>query len=118
MSSFLLYPFILFTNFITKNLHKNKGEEARFSKMEFRAIADSVIEEGVIENEESRILQNLMKFQSIQVKSIMTPQIVIEAEEESTPIDQWYEHHQDTPFSRIPIYTEELQPGKRFCAKG
>ncbi len=112
-----LYPFILLTNVITKSLYKNRGEEARFSRLEFRAITDSVIEDGIIENEESRILQNLMQFQSIHVKNIMTPQIVIEAADEDTSIDQWYEQHQDTPFSRIPIYKEELNHVTGFVLK-
>ncbi len=72
-----LYPFIIFTNFITRRLRQGKSGKSSISEPEFRAITDSVIENGVIEDEESRILQNLMKFQSILVKSIMTPQIVI-----------------------------------------
>ena len=82
-----LYPFILFTNFITRRLRKDKTDEVRISKTEFKAITDSVIEDGVMEDEASLILQNLMKFQSILVKSIMTPQVVIEAAEEDTPIE-------------------------------
>lgn len=112
-----LYPFIFLTNFITRLLRRDQEGVTRISKSEFRAITDSVIEEGVIETEESRILQNLMKFQSIQVKSIMTPQIVIEAADEETPIDEWYNQHSDTPFSRIPIYKEELNAITGFVLK-
>ena len=43
-----LYPFIYLTNFITRLLRKNVEEGARISKSEFRAITDSVIEEGVM----------------------------------------------------------------------
>ena len=58
-----------------------------------------------------------MKFQSILVKSIMTPQIVIKAAEESTTIVQFYEKNQDVPFSRIPIYQKELNQFSGFVLK-
>lgn len=112
-----LYPFILFTNFITRRLRKDETSEVRFSKTEFAAITDSVIEDGVMENEASLILQNLMKFQSILVKSIMTPQVVIEAAEENTPIEAFYETRQDIPFSRIPIYKKDLNQFTGFVLK-
>jgi len=112
-----LYPFILFTNFITRRLKKDKTGEVRISKTEFKAITDSVIEDKVIEDEASQILQNLMKFQSILVKSIMTPQIVIEAAEENTLIEVFYENNQDIPFSRIPIFQKELNQFTGFVLK-
>ena len=112
-----LYPFILLTNFITRSLRHGKSGKSSISEPEFRAITDSVIKNGVIEDEESRILQNLMKFKDILVKSIMTPQIVIKAAEESTSIEQFYEKNQDMPFSRIPIYQKELNQFSGFVLK-
>ncbi len=112
-----LYPFIIFTNFITRRLRRGKSGKSSISEPEFRAITDSVIEGGIMEDEESRILQNLMKFQSILVKNIMTPQIVIKAAEESTTIDTFYEENQDISFSRIPIYQKELNQFSGFVLK-
>lgn len=112
-----LYPFIIFTNFITRRLRGERSGKSSISEPEFRAITDSVIEDGVIEDEESRILQNLMKFQSILVKSIMTPQIVIKAAEESTSIGAFYENNQEIPFSRIPVYHKELNQFSGFVLK-
>ncbi len=112
-----LYPFIILTNFITRRLRREKSGKSAISELEFRAITDSVIEDGVIEDEESRILQNLMKFQSILVKSIMTPQIVIKAAEESTSIGAFYENNQEIPFSRIPVYHKELNQFTGFVLK-
>lgn len=112
-----LYPFILFTNFITRRLRHGKSGKSSISEPEFRAITDSVIKDGVIEDEESRILQNLMKFQSILVKSIMTPQIVIHAAEENIAIEVFYEKNQNNSFSRIPIYHNELNQFSGFVLK-
>ena len=112
-----LYPFIILTNFITRRLRKGRSGKSSISEPEFRAITDSVIEEGVMEDEESRILQNLMKFKHILVKSIMTPQIVIIAAEESTTIELFYEENQDLGFSRIPIFKQELNQFSGFVLK-
>ena len=112
-----LYPFIILTNFITRSMKRNTVGDPRISKSEFQAITDSVIEDRVIEEEESQILQNLMRFQSIQVKSIMTPQVVIVAEEENTSIGEFYKKHEDIPFSRIPIYQKEMNQITGFVLK-
>jgi len=112
-----LYPFIILTNSITRLLRKGRSGKSVISEPEFRAITDTVIEGGIMEDEESRILQNLMKFQSILVKNIMTPQIVIKAEEENTTIEAFYEDNQDIPFSRIPVYQKELNQFSGFVLK-
>ena len=70
-----------------------------------------------MDDEESRILQNLMKFKDILVKNIMTPQIVIVSAEESTTIEQFWEENQDLGFSRIPVYKEELNQFTGFALK-
>jgi len=112
-----LYPFIILTNFITKKLRKDQSAHPIISKTEFRALTDSVIEEGIIDEEESQLLENLMKFRHIKVKSIMTPQVVMVAAEESTPIEKFYESHEGIPFSRIPIYQKELNDFTGFVLK-
>ncbi|MEA3463289.1 MAG: CNNM domain-containing protein [Bacteroidota bacterium] len=112
-----LYPFIILTNFVTRRLRKGRSGKSGISEPEFWAITDSVIEDGVMDDEESRILQNLMKFKHIMVKSIMTPQIVIQAAEEETSIDVFYEENQDLPFSRIPLYQQELNQFSGFVLK-
>ena len=112
-----LYPFIILTNFITRRLRHGKGDRIGISETEFRAITDSVIEEGVMEDEESRILENLMKFKNILVESIMTPQIVIQAADESISIQEFYELNRDTRFSRIPVYKDSLNHFTGFVLK-
>jgi CBS domain containing-hemolysin-like protein len=112
-----LYPFIILTNFITRRMRIGKNVKTGISATEFRAITDSVIEEGVMEDEESRILQNLMKFKNILVKSIMTPQVVIQSAEENTSIQDFYEAMLNPHFSRIPVYQGDLNQFTGFVLK-
>jgi len=112
-----LYPFIILTNFITKKLRRDESLNPLISRTEFRALTDSVIEEGVIDEEESQLLRNLMKFRHIKVRDIMTPQVVIVAAEENTPISDFYESNEEINFSRIPVYREELNNFTGFVLK-
>ncbi len=112
-----LYPFILLTNSVTRLLRKGRSGKSAISEPEFRAITDTVIENRVMDAEESRILENLMQFQNILVKNIMTPQVVIHAADESTSIEQFYEKNQESPFSRIPLYQKELNEFTGFVLR-
>jgi len=112
-----LYPFILLTNFITRSMRAGKNYKTGISATEFRAITDSVIQEDILEDEESRILKNLMIFKDILVKSIMTPQIVIQAADESVSIQEFYDSNPEMPFSRIPVFQGELNNFTGFVLK-
>lgn len=112
-----LYPFIVLTNFITRRMRVGKNYKTGISATEFRAITDSVIMEDILEDEESRILQNLMKFKDILVENIMTPQIVVQAEDESVSIQEFYDKNPEMPFSRIPVYQGELNHFTGFVLK-
>ncbi|MDF1574194.1 MAG: CNNM domain-containing protein [Bacteroidales bacterium] len=112
-----LYPFIILTNSVTRLFRKGRSGKSPISEPEFRAITDTVIENRVMDDEESRILQNLMRFQSILVKNIMTPQVVIHAADENTSMEQFYEKNQPGIFSRIPLYHKELNQFSGFVLR-
>ncbi|MGM0496452.1 MAG: CNNM domain-containing protein [Bacteroidota bacterium] len=102
-----LYPFIILSKFITKILNKNK-EDNILSRAEFQAMAEIGVQEGIFEKEESRILMNLMKFNYIVVKSIMTPRTVVVAASEDSTIDDFFEASERIRVSRIPIYKDNI----------
>ncbi|MFW5944228.1 MAG: CNNM domain-containing protein [Bacteroidota bacterium] len=102
-----LYPFIVLSKFITKILNKQK-DSAILSRAEFQAMAEIGVQEGIFRKEESQILMNLMKFNNIVVKSIMTPRTVVVSSPEETTIKDFFEKHQKIRVSRIPIYRENI----------
>jgi CBS domain containing-hemolysin-like protein len=111
-----LYPFIILTQFITRKLKRNQPSDT-VSRLEFKAITDTVIKEGVMSEEESHLLSNLIKFNKITTKSIMTPRVVIVAAEEETPVAEFYESNKDLFFSRIPVYSKELYQTTGFVLR-
>jgi CBS domain containing-hemolysin-like protein len=102
-----LYPFIILSKFITRILNKNKGS-AVLSRAEFQAMAEIGVQEGIFKKEESQILMNLMKFNNIVVKSIMTPRTVVLSASEDDTIKDFFETRDKVRVSRIPIYNENI----------
>ncbi|MDB4285926.1 CNNM domain-containing protein [bacterium] len=75
------------------------------TRNEFSVMAEEGVKQGVFEESESRIIQNLIRFQEIRVQDIMTPRTVINAAQEDQDIREFYENMlKDSHFSRIPTY--------------
>jgi len=102
-----LFPLIWLSKLITKVLNKNKNQSV-LSRSEFQAMTELGIEEGIFLESESKILKNLMRFNSIQTKSIMTPRTVMVAAEENTSVEAFYRSSERIRFSRLPIYQQEM----------
>ena len=103
---FILYPLVIVCEWITGLL--KKGNDSVLSREEITAMAELGEQSGAIAKNESKIIGNLLGFDEIKVKDIMTPRIVVYAAEESDSIDSYYSEHDEIRFSRIPLYDEEI----------
>ncbi len=74
------------------------------SRSDFLAMAEIGAKKGVFEQKESEIISNLIRFNSVRARDIMTPRTVVKAAPEDMTVKQYYEANQDLRFSRIPIY--------------
>ena len=101
-----MWPFVKLSQAITRLISSGEDQEASVSREEFTAMAELGEEEGVFEEEESRILKNLFRFSSLRVRDIMTPRTVVQALHEERPIGAIIEEHDEFRFSRIPVYAE------------
>ena len=99
----LLFPLVWLGQWITKLLKKDKNKSV-LSRADFQAMTDLGHREGVFDKSESKIIRNLLRFNSIVVKNIMTPRTVMVAAEESLTISEFYEEFKPLRFSRVPIY--------------
>jgi len=99
----ILYPFVVLSMMITRWL--SQGENGpTFSREEFSAMADRGLEEGIFEQEESDILKNLVRFNSLRVKDIMTPRIVVVGFSEDKTVADVFNKFDELRFSRLPLY--------------
>ena len=103
----ILYPFVWLSQQITK-LFNIRNRKNILSRSDLSTLADLAVKEGVMRHGESRIIKNVARFNQLRVKDIMTPRTVLFAAPESMTIDNFYNHHLDTKFSRIPVYKKDI----------
>ncbi|MBO6574281.1 MAG: HlyC/CorC family transporter [Rhodothermales bacterium] len=75
---------------------------------EFPALADVGVAEGVLHEEESRIMRSLLKFGELTVADVMTPRTVVFAVEAGKSASEIVDEHPNLIFSRIPVYEGEV----------
>lgn len=101
----VIYPLVWMCQLVTKSLRK-ETDKSIFSRSDFVALAEIGSEQGVLDESESIILQNLMRFKAIKVKDIMTPRVVLEMAPTDIIIDDLYRSKNRPTFSRIPVYEQ------------
>jgi len=91
-----------------ENNHVAAGPEEEASEEEIQAYLGVGEEEGIIEEEESRLIQSALEFGDRLVREIMTPRTEIVAIEETATIAELKDLIVSSKFSRIPVYREQL----------
>ena len=99
----IMYPFTVFSAFITRNIVK-KDKEENFSREEISALANLGAKEGVFEESENRILQNLLRLRNIRVDDVMTPRTVLVTCQQDETVGKFLSDKRILHFSRIPVY--------------
>jgi CBS domain containing-hemolysin-like protein len=112
----ILYPLIVISEKLTR-LIAHHGSGPIFSRAEFIAMARVGYQAGQIDEDESRIIKNLFRFESLKTDDIMTPRTVIQALCEETTVDEAMNAHADTPFSRLPLYKKNMDDITGFVLK-
>ena len=112
----ILYPFVLLSKALTRGLSQPTALKG-FSREEFAAMADLGAKEGQLAAKESKILKNLFRLRSFSVEDVMTPRTVVFILQENMTIGTFFEHHHQTPFSRIPVYNSDRDDITGFVLK-
>ena len=103
----LLAPLVFISQIVTRLLKKDK-ETSILNRADFMAMADLGEQEGVLDAGESSIMRNLMDFESILSRNIMTPRTVVEAASEESTVRELYDRLPHLRFSRIPVFDGSL----------
>ncbi|UCS94890.1 hemolysin family protein [Echinicola marina] len=103
---FGLYPLVKASELLTR-VFKSE-EQHTMSREELSAMASIATKEGVFQEGESKIIQNLIRFRSILVSSVMTPRTVTVAMEENETVKDFYAMPDSKRFSRFPIYSKTI----------
>jgi CBS domain containing-hemolysin-like protein len=112
----VLYPIVWVSERLTMQIARGKIMHV-FSREEFVAMARVGEHTGHIEKNESRIIRNLLRFDSVKIPDIMTPRTVISALPEDMSITEALKHISQTPFSRLPLYMRDIDDITGFVLK-
>ena len=115
----LKYTGILWLLQLTTKLIGGKGHHGSvLSREDFHVMADMAHEEGVFEENESKIIKNLLTFKEVFAKDVMTPRTVMKAEDENTTVAEFFKKNMNLRFSRIPIFSDSPDNIKGLVLKG
>ena len=104
---FILYPIVVMVQWLSKLISRKDEEETVVSREEVAAMADMGEDEGVIDEDENKIIQNVIKLNDIKAYDVMTPRVVAATAPEKMTLKQFYRTDEYSHFSRIPVYAEE-----------
>lgn len=109
----LLWVLQLFTKLVGGKAHKGSV----FSREDFTVMTEVAQEEGVFEKSESTIIKNLLRFDKVLVKDVMTPRAVMKIASEKTTIGEFFKANPKMNFSRIPVHGDKIDSIDGFVLK-
>lgn len=112
----ILFPIIWVTEKISRMLTKGK-QESVFNRHEFLALANAGESSGQMSELETRIIRNSLALGVINVEDIVTPRSVITAFDQNMTVGDVFAKHPKLPFSRFPIFDEDLDSATGFVLK-
>jgi len=101
----ITFPLVIMTGYITKFFSRNTNK-LTVSREEISAMANIGAEEGIFEEEENKIIQNLIKLKTVKVSEIMTPRVVVTVADENMSLEEFLIKKEFLHYSRIPIYSK------------
>ena len=101
---FISFPLVWVLEHMQRMI-SSRSTQVSVSREDISAMVSVATEEEVIEKEEKKMIQNLLKLDELTAHEIMTPSAVVEMAEGSMTIKEFYDS--DLSHSRIPVYDEE-----------
>ena len=111
-----MWPLVKLAQGLTRLLARGK-EKVLVSREEFTALAELGAQEGVFDEDESRIMRNLFRFGQIRTRDIMTPRTVVFALPQAQTVGETLAAHPELRFSRIPVYDKDRDDITGFILK-
>ena len=102
---FIMFPLVWILERLTR-LISSKSTQVSVSREDISAMVSVATEEDVIEKDEKKMIQNLLKLDEITAHEIMTPSTVVEMAEGGMTVREFYDSA-DLTHSRILVYDED-----------
>ncbi len=85
-----------------------KGEEISVTEDEIITVVEEAAEDGEIDEQESELIKNVIKFSDLDVNDILTPRVDVAAVDISWDREKIAQVFADTEFSRLPVYEDSI----------
>lgn len=102
----LTFIFNIWQKFILRLMHAE--EEASVTEDEIITVVEEAAGSGEIDEQESELIKNVIKFSDLDVNDILTPRVDVAAVEISWDRERIAEIFAETEFSRLPVYEGSL----------
>ena len=105
----MTYPIILLTLFVTKRINKD-DDGMSLTKAELIQSTLMSEDEGVLDEKESDVIENILKLDSIKIEEILTPRTVIFGLDGNRSIKDIVENESAIfKFSRVPVFNDSIE---------
>ena len=109
----ILYPLVFIVMLLINLLRKiwgkdNSDDEPTVTEEDLSSIIETVEEEGVIDENQSELLQSTLEFPDTTVEEIMTPRIDMISIDIDDADEAIAEIIEESHFSRIPVYEDSI----------
>lgn len=106
----LMFPIVWCVEKLTRWITPaSSEEETSVSREEVSAMANVGEEEGVFDEDENKIIQNIIKLDDIKAYDVMTPRVVVASAPEEMTLRDFYKVDKYDHFSRIPVYADSQE---------
>jgi CBS domain containing-hemolysin-like protein len=106
----ITYPIILTTLAVTNKISNGKTDSHSLTKEELLESMYMSEDEGIIDEQESDVIENILNLDNIKVSEVLTPRSVVFALDESMSVQDVIKTQPAIfKFSRIPVYKESIE---------
>ncbi len=104
----IMYPFVIMLEFFS-NWLKPKIKQDTVTKEDVIAMAEIGEDEGTIEEDETTIIENILRLDNITADDVLTPRSVVFALQKDMTVKEAFDENPNIIFSRIPIYGKNFE---------
>jgi putative hemolysin len=106
----ILWPVRALTDLLVSVLRLSDDEPStpEAEQQAIEALVDQAAEEGIIEQEEARLIEQVVEFGDKRVHDVMTPRPDIVAVPATATLEELRKRVVETKFSRLPVYDKSL----------
>jgi CBS domain containing-hemolysin-like protein len=103
----VMYPFVRMAELFS-GLIRRGAKLRKVTREEMIVMAEMGEDEGSLQEQESEIIENLLRLKEVSAADVLTPRSVVFALQKDQTVGEVLKQHSPIAFSRIPVYDKDL----------